>query len=137
MKLSFTKMHGAGNDIVVLEETRQLYGLTPSQYRWLADRHMGVGADQILSVRRSSRPDADFAYVIHNADGCEVEHCGNGARCFVRFVREQGLSDQSPLRVEVKKGLIVLEETPDQQVRVNMGPSTMMSRSCREGGCFM
>jgi len=122
MKLSFTKMHGAGNDFVVLDETRQLYGLTPSQYRWLADRHMGVGADQILSVRQAKSPDADFAYVIHNADGNEVEHCGNGARCFVRFVREQGLSAQSSLRVEVKKGLIVLEETADHQVRVNMGP---------------
>jgi diaminopimelate epimerase len=88
-------MQGAGNDFVVLDETLGLLGLTPAHYRFIADRHFGVGADQILSVRQSSSAAADFAYVIHNSDGGEVEQCGNGARCFVRFVREQGLTDKS------------------------------------------
>jgi diaminopimelate epimerase len=85
-------MQGAGNDFVVLDETQGLLGLTPTHYRLLADRHFGVGADQILSVRQASSPEVDFAYVIHNSDGGEVEHCGNGARCFVRFVRAKGLT---------------------------------------------
>ena len=91
MRVSFTKMHGAGNDFVVLDETRSPLNLSANQYRFLADRHFGVGADQILSVRASPGPEADFEYVIHNADGGEVEQCGNGARCFVRFVKEKGL----------------------------------------------
>ena len=86
MRIRFTKMQGAGNDFVVLDETRGLLGLTDVQYRFLANRHFGVGADQILSVRAApaGSKDIDFAYAIHNADGQEVEHCGNGARCFVR-----------------------------------------------------
>jgi diaminopimelate epimerase len=90
MRIPFTKMHGAGNDFVVLDETRGLLGLSPAHYRRLADRHLGVGADQILSVRPAPSADVDFEYVIHNADGGEVEHCGNGARCFVRHVRGAG-----------------------------------------------
>ena len=122
MQITFTKMHGAGNDFVVLNETQGLLGLNEAQYRWLADRHFGVGADQILSVRAATRPDADFAYVIHNADGGEVEHCGNGARCFVQYVREQGLTEASSVKVEVKHGLIELHQDPDGRVRVDMGP---------------
>lgn len=121
MNISFTKMQGAGNDFVVLDETRGLLGLSTGQYRFLADRHFGVGADQILSVRPSTDPGADFAYVIHNADGAEVEHCGNGARCFVRFVRERGLTDKTTVRVQVKHGLIELRMTPDGRVTVDMG----------------
>ncbi len=99
MRLKFTKMQGAGNDFVVLDETRGLLGLSPAQYRFLADRHFGVGADQILSVRPAQDATADFSYVIHNADGAEVEHCGNGARCFYQFVHERGLTEKPRIRV--------------------------------------
>jgi diaminopimelate epimerase len=121
MRIRFTKMQGAGNDFVVLDETTQRLHLTPAQYRFLADRHFGVGADQILSVRPAPQPDADFEYVIHNADGGEVEQCGNGSRCFVRFVREQGLTDKTTVRVKVHGGVITLQEMPDGQVTVDMG----------------
>ena len=122
MKLSFTKMQGAGNDFVVLDETLGTHGLSAAQYRYLADRHFGVGADQILTVRPAPTPDVDFAYVIHNADGNEVEHCGNGARCFVRFVRERGLTQKSLVRVQVKHGAIELRMNDDGRVTVDMGP---------------
>ncbi|MGB4061470.1 MAG: diaminopimelate epimerase [Burkholderiaceae bacterium] len=122
MDIAFTKMQGAGNDFVVLDETAGSLGLSTAQYRFLADRHFGVGADQILTVRPATRPDADFAYVIHNADGAEVEHCGNGARCFVRFVRERGLTDKHTVRVQVKHGLIELRMNADGRVTVDMGP---------------
>jgi len=115
-------MQGAGNDFVVLDETQGLLGLTPAQYRFLADRHWGVGADQILSVRSATLPDVDFAYVIHNSDGGEVEHCGNGARCFVRFVRAQGMTDKTTIKVQVKGGIISLSELADGSVQVDMGP---------------
>ena len=115
-------MQGAGNDFVVLDETQGLLGLTPAHYRFIADRHFGVGADQILSVRRSSSKAADFAYVIHNSDGGEVEQCGNGARCFVRFVREHGLTDKSTVKVQVHGGIITLSQLPDGSVQVDMGP---------------
>jgi diaminopimelate epimerase len=121
MHIRFTKMQGAGNDFVVLDETQQRLNLSAAQYRWLADRHFGVGADQILSVRPSPGAGLDFEYIIHNADGGEVEHCGNGARCFVRFVHDQGLSTRNPLRVKVQKGTIELAMRPDGLVRVNMG----------------
>ena len=121
MKVKFTKMQGAGNDFVVLDETRGLLGLTPAQYRFLADRHFGVGADQILSVRPAPTPAVDFAYVIHNADGGEVEHCGNGARCFVRFAREQGLTDKSTLRVQTMNRVLTLALQSDDRVTVDMG----------------
>jgi len=122
MRIRFTKMQGAGNDFVVLDETQALLGLTPSQYRFIADRHFGVGADQILSVRSSSNAEVDFAYVIHNSDGGEVENCGNGARCFVRFVRDQGLTDKTTVKVQVHGGVIALSELPDGSVLVDMGP---------------
>jgi diaminopimelate epimerase len=121
MRIRFTKMQGAGNDFVVLDETQRLLGLAPWQYRWLADRHFGVGADQILSVRPSPAPGLDFEYVIHNADGGEVEHCGNGARCFVRYVRDKGLSTRDVLRVKVQRGTIELRMNPDGRVTVDMG----------------
>ena len=114
-------MQGAGNDFVVLDETQGLLGLTAADYRFLADRHFGVGADQILSVRAAPTPDVDFEYVIHNADGGEVEQCGNGSRCFVRFVREQGLTKKHTVRVKVHGGVITLHELPDGQVKVDMG----------------
>ena len=121
MRVKFTKMQGAGNDFVVLDETRGLLGLRPAQYRFLADRHFGVGADQILSVRPAPSPDVDFQYVIHNADGGEVEHCGNGARCFVRFAREQGLTDKSVLKVQTMNRVLTLAMQPDSRVTVDMG----------------
>ncbi len=121
MRIPFTKMQGAGNDFVVLDETRQSLGLSTAHYRFLADRHFGVGADQILTVRASPTAEADFEYVIHNADGGEVEHCGNGARCFVRFVREQGLTDKERVRVKVGHGIIELHLQADGRVTVDMG----------------
>lgn len=114
-------MQGAGNDFVVLDETQAPLGLTPAQYRFLADRHFGVGADQILSVRPSPAAGIDFAYAIHNSDGGEVEHCGNGARCFVRFARERGLTDKSTLRVQTSNRVLQLVMQPDGRVTVDMG----------------
>ena len=118
---NFTKMHGAGNDFVVLDGVRQTIEMTPERARALADRHFGIGADQILLVERATNSNADFRYRIFNADGGEVEHCGNGARCFVRFVHEQGLSDRNPLRAEIMTGILVLDESDDEQVTVDMG----------------
>jgi diaminopimelate epimerase len=114
-------MQGAGNDFVVLDETRGPLGLTTAHYRFLADRHFGVGADQILTVRPSPGEGIDFEYVIHNADGGEVEQCGNGARCFVRFVREQGLTAKDAVKVKTQGGVIELRMQPDGRVTVNMG----------------
>ena len=122
MRIPFTKMQGAGNDFVVLDETRQRFGLSRAQYRWLADRHFGVGADQILSVRPSPGPGIDFEYVIHNADGAEVEQCGNGARCFARFVHQRGLSSKTTLRVQTLAGVIEPQLHSDGRVTVDMGP---------------
>lgn len=121
MRIRFTKMQGAGNDFVVLDETQGLLGLTADDYRFLADRHFGVGADQILSVRAAPTSDVDFEYVIHNADGGEVEQCGNGSRCFVRFVHEQGLTQKNAVRVKVHGGVITLHALSDGQVKVDMG----------------
>jgi diaminopimelate epimerase len=121
MHIRFTKMQGAGNDFVVLDETRGRLGLNVSQYRFLADRHFGVGADQILTVRPSPAPGLDFEYIIHNADGGEVEHCGNGARCFVRYVRDKGLTQKTSVRVKVQQGEIELHMNPDGRVTVDMG----------------
>ena len=106
MRIRFTKMQGAGNDFVMLDETRAPLGLSTAQYRFLADRHFGVGADQILTVRPSPEEGIDFEYVIHNADGGKVEQCGNGARCFVRFVREKGLTAKDSVRVKTLSGVI-------------------------------
>jgi diaminopimelate epimerase len=121
MLIRFTKMQGAGNDFVMLNETAGRLNLTPGQYRFLADRHFGVGADQILSVRPASGAGIDFEYVIHNADGGEVEQCGNGARCFLRFVREQGLTDKDSVRVKTLGGVIEPRMQADGRVTVDMG----------------
>ncbi|MEJ1730516.1 diaminopimelate epimerase, partial [Escherichia coli] len=108
---TFTKMQGAGNDFVVLDGMTQSIDMTPERARALADRHFGIGADQILVVEAPSHPEADFRYRIFNADGGEVEHCGNGARCFVRFVHERGLSRRNPLLAEIATGLLTLHES--------------------------
>jgi diaminopimelate epimerase len=115
-------MHGAGNDFIVLNGIDQdLSNITRAQWQALAHRQFGIGADQILLVEKSTRDDADFRYRIFNADGGEVEQCGNGSRCFVRFVQDQGLSDKNPLRVEVAHTVLTLKSHPDGQVEVNMG----------------
>lgn len=121
MRIRFTKMQGAGNDFVVLDETRQRLGLTREQYRQLADRHFGVGADQILSVRPSPAAGVDFEYVIHNADGGEVEQCGNGARCFARYVADKGLANGDRIRVQTLSGVIEPRLNADGRVTVDMG----------------
>jgi diaminopimelate epimerase len=123
MKVKFTKMQGAGNDFVVLDETRGRLNLSVAQYQFLANRHFGVGADQILSVRSApeNAKDIDFSYAIHNNDGSEVENCGNGARCFVRFVRDQGLTDKNVIKVQTMNRVIELRATADGQVTVDMG----------------
>ncbi|ARU30429.1 diaminopimelate epimerase [Sulfuriferula sp. AH1] len=121
MKLKFTKMHGAGNDFVVIDAINQQVDLSTEQIRRIADRHFGVGCDQLLLVERPTRADADFRYRIFNADGSEVEQCGNGARCFVRFVHDHGLSRQREIRVETASGLIFPRLENDGRVTVNMG----------------
>jgi len=121
MLLKFTKMHGLGNDFVVFDAISQSVDLTPAQFQFIADRHFGIGCDQILLVERATRADADFRYRIFNADGGEVEQCGNGARCFVRFVHEKGLSPKAEIRVETAAGIIVPRLEPNGLVTVNMG----------------
>jgi len=121
MNLKFTKMHGAGNDFVVLDGVRQKIALSPEQLRLLADRHFGVGCDQVLLVEKAQRPEADFRYRIFNADGGEVEQCGNGARCFVRFVYDRKLTPKREIVVETKGGLITPRLENDGRVTVNMG----------------
>jgi diaminopimelate epimerase len=121
MKIKFTKMHGAGNDFVVIDGIRQEVYLTPEQLRFLSDRHFGVGCDQILLVKRSHNEEADFRYLIFNADGGEVEQCGNGARCFVRFVHDHKLTSKREIVVETKSGLISPRLEDDGRVTVNMG----------------
>jgi len=121
MVLQFTKMQGLGNDFVVIDAYRQPLSLSQAQIRALADRHFGIGCDQMLVVERPTRPDADFRYRIFNADGGEVEQCGNGARCFVRFVHEQGLTNQREIRVETARGIIRPRLEADGMVTVDMG----------------
>ena len=121
MKLKFSKMHGLGNDFVVLDGIRQPLALTPEQLRTLADRHFGVGCDQILLVEMAEQPGVDFRYRIFNADGGEVEQCGNGARCFVRFVHDAGLTAKREIRVETQGGIITPRLEEDGNVTVNMG----------------
>ena len=121
MRIRFTKMQGAGNDFVVLDETKRTLGLSAAQYRFLGDRHFGVGADQILTVRPAPAPGIDFEYVIHNADGDEVEHCGNGARCFLNFVRQRGLTDKDTVRVQTMNRVLELHRDADSRVTVDMG----------------
>jgi diaminopimelate epimerase len=126
MKLHFTKMHGAGNDFIVLDATRAPLQLSPAQYRFMADRRFGVGADQILIVEpgkpaNDTATATDFTYRIMNADGGEVEQCGNGARCFARFVHDQGLTDKATIRVQTLKSIIAPTLQADGRVTVDMG----------------
>jgi diaminopimelate epimerase len=121
MDLRFTKMHGLGNDFVVIDGVRQSVALSTEQVRRLANRRLGVGCDQVLVVEKPDNPAAAFRYRIYNADGGEVEQCGNGARCFARFVRDQGLTELDVIPVETSAGLIELRLQADGQVRVNMG----------------
>lgn len=121
MKIKFTKMQGLGNDFVVLDGVRQTINLTKEQIRHIADRHFGVGCDQLLLVEKSNEPEMDFRYRIFNADGGEVEQCGNGARCFVRFVHDAGLTQKSEIRVQTAGGTIVPRLEANGLVTVNMG----------------
>jgi diaminopimelate epimerase len=122
MKLKFTKMHGQGNDFVVVDGVRQAVSLTRDEVRRIADRHLGVGCDQLLLVEKAVQAGNDFRYRIFNADGGEVEQCGNGARCFARFVLDEGLTRKSEIRVETASGVIVPTIEPSGQVTVDMGP---------------
>jgi len=121
MQITFTKMHGLGNDFVVIDAISQVVDLRPGQVRFIADRHRGVGCDQLLLVERPGMPDVDFRYRIFNADGSEVGQCGNGARCFARFVVDHGLTDKREISVETASGGIRLRIEVDGQVTVNMG----------------
>lgn len=121
-------MHGLGNDFVVFDGVRQRIALNAAQLRAIADRHFGVGCDQILIVEPAQTPSADFRYRIFNADGGEVEQCGNGARCFARFVRDRGLSDKRAINVETLGGVIALNIEPDNRVTVDMGPPVFEPR---------
>ena len=121
MRLKFTKMHGLGNDFVVLDATRTPIALSTDELRRIADRHFGIGCDQILQVEKPRAPGTDFYYRIFNADGGEVEQCGNGARCFVRFVRDAGLTGKREIRVGTLSGIIVPRLEADGQVTVDMG----------------
>ena len=120
MKLKFTKMHGAGNDFVVIDAINQQIDFTTEQWRKLADRRFGIGADQILVVERPISKGVDFRYRIYNADGGEVEHCGNGSRAFVRFVTDKKLTDKTTIRVEIMSGVIEPSLNDDGSVTVDM-----------------
>ncbi len=119
--LRFTKMHGLGNDFMVVDAISQPFRLRPEMIRELANRNFGIGFDQLLVVEPPGLPDVDFRYRIFNADGSEVEQCGNGARCFARFVRDQRLTNKKVIRVQTAKGVIELRVGKDGMVRVNMG----------------
>ena len=120
--MRFTKMHGQGNDFVMLNGITQNISLTPVQIQRIADRHFGIGCDQLLLVEAASGAHADFRYRIFNADGGEVEQCGNGARCFAQFVRDEGLTTAAEIRVETSSGMIVPRIEANGRVTVNMGP---------------
>jgi len=121
MLINFTKMHGLGNDFVVIDAINQTISLTPEQVRSITDRHFGIGCDQLLLVEDSETEDIDFRYRIFNADGGEVQQCGNGARCFARFVRDRGMTDKDEIVVETAAGIITLTIENGDLVRVNMG----------------
>jgi diaminopimelate epimerase len=136
-KLRFTKMHGAGNDFVVIDATREPFTLRREQIARLADRHFGVGCDQVLVVEPPRDSDADFRYRIFNADGGEVEQCGNGARCFVKFVHAKGLTGKRQIVVETLAGRIAPRLEADGEVSVDMGPprfGTPLVESLEVGG---
>ena len=119
--LNFTKMQSLGNDFVMIDAVRQPVSLTPGQLRYLADRNHGIGCDQVLLAEPATVPNADFRFRIYNADGSEAGHCGNGARCFARYLQQQGLTDKSHIRIEIPKGLSELEILADGTVCVDMG----------------
>jgi diaminopimelate epimerase len=121
MKLKFTKMHGAGNDFVVIDGISQRVAFTPAQWKQLGDRRFGVGADQMLLIERAETPGVDFRYRIFNADGGEVEQCGNGSRAFVKFVTDKGLTGKRAIRVETMSGVIEPRLEDDGMVSVDMG----------------
>ncbi len=121
MLIEFTKMHGLGNDFVVIDAIRQQISLTPEQIRFIANRHFGVGCDQLLLVENAQHSDADFCYRIFNADGSEVAQCGNGARCFARFVRDKKLSCKDNILVDTHAGQLLLTFDDDGLITVNMG----------------
>jgi diaminopimelate epimerase len=121
MMLNFTKMHGLGNDFIVFDAINQVVTMTPERVRALADRHFGIGCDQLLLVEAATSAGADFRYRIYNADGGEVSQCGNGARCFMQYVHEHGLTDKSSVNVETHNGMLTLVREADGQVTVNMG----------------
>ncbi|MDX5445424.1 MAG: diaminopimelate epimerase [Zoogloeaceae bacterium] len=127
MQLRFTKMHGLGNDFVVIDATRAPVALPPERVRAIADRHFGVGCDQLLVVEPATQADVDFRYRIFNSDGGEVEQCGNGARCFVRFVHEKGLTAKRCIRVETRCGVIEPRLEDDGLVTVDMGVPVLES----------
>lgn len=121
MKIKFTKMHGAGNDFVVIDAINQHIDFTPTQWKFLADRRFGVGADQMLVVEKARTPGVDFRYRIYNADGGEVEQCGNGARAFVKFVTDKGLTGKRAIKVETMSGVIEPTLEADGRITVDMG----------------
>jgi diaminopimelate epimerase len=128
MLLEFTKMHGLGNDFVVIDAIRQQVELNAEQVRRLADRRFGIGCDQLLLVQAATTSDTDFRYRIFNADGGEVGQCGNGARCFMRFVQEHGLTDKPEVQVETASGPLLLIQEDDGQITVNMGIPRLQPR---------
>lgn len=120
-RLTFTKMHGLGNDFMVLDAISQPVELNRDHIRQLGDRHRGIGFDQLLIIAPPDSPDADFNYQIFNADGGEVEHCGNGARCFARYVLDRGLIASAPIRVKTRNRILELHSNPDGTIQVSMG----------------
>ncbi|MBT3622982.1 MAG: diaminopimelate epimerase [Gammaproteobacteria bacterium] len=125
MLLRFTKMHGLGNDFMMVDLISQPIALNPELIKELSDRRFGIGFDQLLTVRPPARPDSDFRYTIYNADGSEAEQCGNGARCFLRFVRDEGLTTKSTIRLETSNGNITCKLEKDGNVTVDMGKPTL------------
>jgi diaminopimelate epimerase len=121
MRLPFTKMHGLGNDFIVVDCVSQQHSLSSEQIALYADRQLGIGFDQLLQIEPATRPDADFRYRIFNRDGSEVEHCGNGARCFAKYVHEKGLTKKNPINVETVNRLLSLKLSDSGEVTVNMG----------------
>ena len=129
MQLNFTKMQGLGNDFVVINAINQIINLNEEQIRFIANRRFGIGCDQVLLVEAIEQKEADFGYRIYNADGGEVEQCGNGARCFATFVRQQGLTDQKNISVITSSGKIILQVEDDGQVTVNMGSPILLPKA--------
>ena len=129
MNINFSKMHGLGNDFVVIDAISQTINLSTEQVQFLADRHFGVGFDQLLLVEKTEMDGVDFKYRIFNSDGGEVEQCGNGARCFARFVRDKGLTDKSNIKVETQNGVIELLIDSNENITVDMGAANFIPAS--------